>query len=136
MTVDFLNNSNQNSNWKSKSFQKVAKTEKKSNCFITTLYLQQSTFWSPFACTKNKKIFWRKESSFFWHYVDSKMLRVVEWNYLNENQLYHSFWEFSWNTHLEISGVKILLTYFCSGMVILCHIFHHENEFMFALSHW
>jgi hypothetical protein len=44
MTVDFLNNSNQNSNWKSKSFQKVAKTEKKSNCFITTLYLQQSTF--------------------------------------------------------------------------------------------
>ena len=29
----------------------------------------------------------------------------------NENQLYYSFWEFSWNTHLEISSVKILLTY-------------------------
>ena len=29
----------------------------------------------------------------------------------NENQLYYSFWEFSWNTHLEISSVKMLLTY-------------------------
>ena len=141
MTVDFLNNSNQNSNWKSKSFQKVAKTEKKSNCFITTLYLQQSTFWSPFSCTKNKKIFWRKESSFFWHYVDSKMLRVVEWNYLNENQIYHSFWEFSWNTHLEISGVKILHTYLLFAVAWSYYVIYfidHENKFLCTkkLSKW
>ena len=61
MTVEFLINSNQNSNWKSKSFQKVAKSQKKSNFYLVTLYLQQLTFFSPFFCTKKKVL---KKSKF------------------------------------------------------------------------
>ena len=55
MTVEFLINSKQNSNWKSKSFQKIEKTQKKSYFYLVTLYLQQSTFFSPFFVQKRKK---------------------------------------------------------------------------------